>query len=95
MQVKRKFHDTPPSLYEHEQEFTQEILFISKMLGINKNRIEIDGDNAFGEDVIFVDSVYSGYLDDGFYDFMLHGIDEYGDYADWLALFQRDYQEEY
>lgn len=93
--MKRKFHDTSPSIYEPEQDFKQEILFISKLLEINKNRIEIDGSHPVGFDVIFIDSHYHGYLDDRFYDFMLHGIDEYGDYVDWLALFQRDFQEEY
>lgn len=89
--MKRKFHDTPPSIYESEQYFTQETLFISKLLGINKNRIEIDGSHPVGFDVIFIDGKYNGYLDDGFYDFMLHGIDEYGDYADWLKNFQEEY----
>ncbi|MNQ57595.1 hypothetical protein D3C85_717580 [compost metagenome] len=75
----------------HKQDFTQEILFISKLLGINKNRIEIDGSHPVGFDVIFIDKAYNWYLDDRFYDFMLHSIDEYGDYADWLKNFQEEY----
>lgn len=92
--MKYKFYDNPPEvnteLYGDRCDFKQEISFISKMLGIAEKRIEIDGEHPCGE-VIFIDSQYNGYLDNSFYNFMLHGIDEYGDYAEWLARFQKNY----
>jgi len=93
--MKRKFYDNPPTIHEElhsgRRDFKQEISFIAKLLKISESRIEIDGSHPVGFDVIFIDGKYNGYLDDRFYDYMLHGIDEYGDYAEWLVYFQENY----
>lgn len=72
-------------LVEERRDFKQEIHWIATTLGISARRIEIDAEHPVGEDVIFIDGVYNGYLDQQFYDYMTHGVDEYGDYADWIA----------
>lgn len=92
--MKRKFYDTPleicKELYGDRREFKREISFIAKLLGISESRVEVDGEHPCG-DVIFIDGVYNGYCDNDFYNFMIHGIDEYGDYKDWLIKFQENY----
>lgn len=69
-------------------DFKEEIDFIAKLLDINPKRINIDPYNTCGEFVIFIDEHYNGYLDNQFYDYMLHGLDEYGEYEDWVKMWE-------
>ena len=69
---------------DERRDFKQEIHWIANTLGISCNRIHIDGEHPVGEDVIFIDGVYNGYLDQEFYDYMIHGLDPYDDYARWI-----------
>lgn len=83
--MKYKFHDIPPEIpkyldvyYEQatgQREFTKEVAFLASYLGIKQNRIYIHGDHPVGEDVIFIDKKYCGYLDFEFYTFMETGED--------------------
>lgn len=87
--MKTKFYDKPPDisrdLYETDcRDFKQEIHFIANLLGISVGRINICGDHPVGEDVIFIDGHYNGYLDLQFYNYMDAGIDEWGDFEEWV-----------
>lgn len=89
--MKYKFHEQPPDIQDDEEEernFLQEIHFISDYLGIDKSRIKISADHPCGEDVIFIDGAYNGYLDNKFYDFMISGVDLYGDFQFWKEDFE-------
>lgn len=74
-----------PNTYESEeqQDFRKEMCFIARYLDISQKRIYIDDSHPVGEYVIFIDGKYNGYLDQTFYDFMIVGIDPYGDYEEW------------
>ena len=73
-----------------QRDFKQELHWISNALGISASRIYMDGDHPVGEDVIFIDGIYNGYLDQSFYDFMLYGIDPYEDYEEWIRYWKSD-----
>lgn len=66
------------------RDFKQEIHLIAAKLGICKSRIEIDGEHPCGEDCIFIDGKWNGYLDTQFYWFIVDGYDPYGEYEDWV-----------
>lgn len=91
--MKCKFYEVPPALVIDEEgdsrDFTQEIAFISNLLHIKSGRIRISADHPCGEDVIFIDGVYNGYLDSDFYSFMDNWYDPYGDYEQWIAEYRR------
>lgn len=86
--MKYKFHEEVPELNteywgeEDERTFYREINFLSKFLNIDIRRIKISGDHPCGEDVIFIDSHYAGYLDFEFYTFMDKGLDMYGSFQE-------------
>ena len=87
--MKTRFYDKPPDictdLYETDyRDFKQEINFIAHTLDILVSRIRVDGNHPVGEDVIFIDDIYNGYLDQEFYDFMLFRCDPYEKYKDWI-----------
>lgn len=95
--MKYKFHDKPPDFtpitegfYEDvdERQFKKEVAFLADYLGIKQDRIRICGDHPVGEDVIYVDNKYSGYLDFEFYSFMDAGLDMYGSFAEWKEGFK-------
>lgn len=64
--------------------YTKEKCFIAKTLGVKFNRIEIDSEHPTGFITIFIDGVYHGYVDELFYRFTEHGIDEYGYFREWV-----------
>lgn len=74
-----------------KRDFNREISFIANLLGISESRVNINAGHPVGEDLILVDGKYNGYLDTDFYNYMLHGIDPYADYEDWLINFQENY----
>lgn len=87
--MKYKFHEEVPDIVLNSwnetdtRNFYKEINFIAKHLNINVNRIEISENHPVGEDVIFVDGHYAGYLDFEFYTFMDTGFDMYGIFTEW------------
>lgn len=70
------------------KDFSYEIYWIAKTLGIDKRRVCIDNAHPTGEDVIFIDDVYNGYLDSRFYDFVEYGLDEFGDFREWVEMWR-------
>jgi hypothetical protein len=83
--MKYKFYEQPPDFIndeEDQRDFSQEIGFLSDLLGVCKTRIRISPDHPCGEDVIFINgSTWIGYLDNHFYGFMISGFDLYGEYV--------------
>lgn len=73
---------------EDRMEFKQEIHWIATTLGICPSRIRVDGSHPVGEDVIFIDNVYNGYLDSGFYDFMMLDYDPWNIYKEWVEIWR-------
>ena len=76
------------SKLRRNDDFREEKNFISKLLGVKYNKIVIDENHPCGEDVIFINGNYNGYIDQRFYDYMLHGIDDYGFFEEWVEIWR-------
>ena len=72
-----------------QRTFSKEIDFIAKFLDIDKNRIRISPDHPVGEDVIFIDDKWGGYLDIDFY-WLMDGYDPYGYFKEGLLTCKGD-----
>lgn len=70
--MKYKFYEKPEGIdYTDQNDFKEEIHFLSQIKKISKSKIEIDGCHPVGEYVIFIGNQYAGYLDDDFYRAMI------------------------
>ena len=73
---------------KNNRDFKKEINWIASVLNIPTKRIRIDGEHPCGEDCIFIDDKWNGYLDNSFYQFMENGFDPYGDFEEWINNFK-------
>lgn len=74
---------------EEQRDFLHEIALIAKVLNIHPSRIEIDGNHPVGDDCIFIDGEYNGYLDKSFYDWIVDGYDPYGEFEAWKERWRK------
>lgn len=77
--------------YEEEErrDFLHEIALIAKVLNIHPSRIRVDGNHPVGDDCIFIDGEYNGYLDKSFYDWIVDGYDPYGEFKEWQERWRK------